>query len=789
MRQQIGHCLIVAGAILTILAVPAHAQKETLLLRQPTISAEHVAFVYAGDIWVADRNGGAARRLTVNPGIESNPFFSPDGALIAFSGNYDGNTDIYTIPVAGGSPKRLTFHPADDSVAGWTSDGKRILFSSTRYSTSNRYSRLFTISTDSDFPEALPMPMAERGAYSPDGKRIAYTPLRDAFQSWKRYRGGRVPPVWLFDLKTFDIVEVPHEKASDTCPMWLGDTVYFLSDRKGTMNLFACQAGSKKVRQLTHHNDFDVKWASAGGGVIVYEQGGKIHVLDPLKGKSEALRITVGADLPQTRPRYVKAASFIRGAEISPTGVRAVFEARGEIFTVPAKKGDIRNLTETPGAHERYPAWSPDGRRIAYLSDASGEYQLMLREQSGFAPPKALSLGPPTFYYWPQWSPDSQKIMYRDKRLNLFYVDLKTSNPVLIDTDTYDHVEPSFDPAWSPDSRWITYVKRLDNHLCALFLYELSSGKKHQVTDGASDVGSPRFSRDGRYLFFSASTNVGLNVGWQDMSSYERPVRRSLYVAVLSKTEPSPFAPQSDDEPVSQPAGKEGDKEDKAKAKSPKTEQELRKGKVEQKPQPARTRIDLEKLDQRIVSLPLPARNYGDLQTAADGSLFYAALPERIHQETGYDAQGTILYRFDMKERRERPFLERIRSFSISADGKSLLYRAWDNSFGIVKTTDQPKPGDGKLNLDSMEVRIEPRAEWTQMFNDAWRIQRDFFYAANMNGADWPAVREKYRPFLEHVGHRSDLNYVFAEMFGELVAGHAYVSGGDMTEPPRVPVG
>jgi tricorn protease len=787
-RDAMKH-FILSCFLLPIFTTAAFGQDESLLLRQPTVSAEHVAFVYAGDIWIADRDGGSARRLTVNPGVESNPMFSPDGSLIAFSGNYDGNGDVYTIPVTGGSPKRLTYHPADDLVLGWTPDGQKILFSSTRHSTTNRYSRFYTVPLEGGFPEPLPMPMAERGSYSPDGTHIAYTPLRDAFQTWKRYRGGRIPTIWLFDLKTYDIIEIPHERASDTNPIWLDNTIYFLSDRNHTMNLFAYETRSRKVRQVTHHEDFDVKSASAGGGVIVYEQGGRLHLFNPKDGTSKSLKIRVAPDLPYTRPHYEKAAPFIRNADLSPTGVRAVFEARGDIFSAPAKKGDIRNLTRTPGVHERDPAWSPDGKWIAYFSDASGEYQLMLREQTGLEEPKVISLGDATFYYSPKWSPDSRKILYTDKRLNLFYLDLQTSKTVLVDTDTYEHAVRSLDPAWSPDSKWITYTKRLDNQLRAVFLNDLATGKSHQLSDGLSDASSACFGLDGKHLFFSASTNYGLNVGWQDMSSYDRAVRRSLYVAVLSKEATSPFAPESDEESADDKTKMEKDAKPSDEAKKDEKEGKGNAGGKEKEQKKIEVRIDLENLDQRIVTLPAPARNYANLQAAADGKLFYLALTDKTHQEMGDNPEGHTLYRFDMKERKEKPFLEKVQSYWISRDGKNLLYRGSANSFGIVKTSEEPKPGEGKLDLARMEIHVDPRAEWSQMFNEAWRIQRDFFYDPKMHGANWPAVREKYRPFLAHVGHRTDVNYIFAEMFGELVVGHAYVSGGDMPETDRVPVG
>ena len=781
--------LILACLLLQGIAPAAAEQDETLLLRQPTISDEHVAFVYAGDIWIANRDGGLARRLTVNPGVETDPTFSPDGTLIAFSGNYDGNTDVYVLPVTGGSPRRLTFHPGSDWAIGWTPNGKQIVFNTRRFSVTNRYGRLATVPLEGGFPQPLAMPMADRGAYSADGARIAYTPIAPAFASWKRYRGGRISPIWLFDLKTHEIEEISHENANTAYPIWLGDTVYFLSDRNHTMNLFAYNIRKKKVHQVTHHNNFDVKSASAGAGVIVYEQAGRLYIYDPEADTSKPLKIRVTPDLPDTRPHYEKAAPFVRNADLSPTGVRAAFEARGEIFTVPAKKGDVRNLTRTPGAHDRDPAWSPDGKWIAYFSDAGGEYQLMLREQTGLEEPEIISLGDPTFYYAPVWSPDSKKIIYTDKRLNLFYIDLEKKKPVLVDTDTYDYLWKSLDPVWSPDSKWIAYTKRLDNQLRAVFLYELASGKAHQVTDGLSDASSACFSRDGKYLFFAATTNLGLNVGWADMSSYERPIRGSLYVVVLNKEDPSPFAPESDEESVEGKDEEENDNGEEKDRPNGKDDDEKEQDEDKKEKKEVEVKIDLENIDQRIVALPLPARHYGNLKAAADGQLFYFVLAEKMFLEASDNPEGHSLHRFDRKKREDKTFLTTIRSYWISSDGKNLLYRSSDNAYGIVKTNAEPKAGDGRLSLDRMEVYVDPRAEWEQMFNEAWRIQRDFFYAANMHGADWPAVRERYRPFLEYVGHRSDLNFLFAEMFGELVCGHAYVGGGDMPDTPQVQVG
>ncbi|MCX8038730.1 MAG: PDZ domain-containing protein [Candidatus Sumerlaeia bacterium] len=784
MRKQwiLTGVFIVLGLGATQAADPETAAGETLLLRHPTVSATHVAFQYAGDIWIAPRTGGTARRLTVHEGLETRPRFSPDGRWIAFSGDYDGNTDVYLLPAEGGTPKRLTYHPADDWVEGWSPDGKKVLFSSTRESLNRRARRLHCVPVAGGFEETLPMPMAEHGAFSPDGARLAYTPLRDAFRTWKRYRGGQTTPIWLLDLKTLDYVEIPHERASDTYPVWLGNTVYFLSDRNGVMNLFAYSTRTKRVRQITHHTDYDVKYVSGGDGVLVYEQAGRIHLYNPQDGSTRTLRIRVAADLPHARPRFVKVADQIRSASLSPTGVRAVFEARGDIFTVPAKKGDPRNLTQTPAVHERSPAWSPDGRQIAYFSDAGGEYQLVLRDQMGTGPLQVISPGEPDYYHSPKWSPDGKKILYQRNRHKLYYMDMGERKPVLVVTDLY-LLNSRLSPVWSPDSRWIAYTRRLDNNLAALFVYELASGKSHQVTDGLAEVGSPAFSRDGQYLYFSASTNLGPDVGWAGMAAFEHRTQNNLYLIVLRKDKPTPFAPESDEEAVkAEPDKKKVEPADSKKADGEKSGASPAKKAPEKPTPPVSVKIDFENIAQRIVALPLPARNYSNLQVASDGKLFYL--------ERGEGTAGTSLQRFDLKERKSRLFLDRVTGYTLSADGKSLLYSMAGGGWAITSAITDPKPGEGRLNLDGMEAYVDPPAEWGQIFDEAWRIERDYFYDPTMHGADWPAVREKYRKFLPHVGHRDDLNYLLAEMLGEMVVGHAYITGeGDMPRTPNVPVG
>ena len=442
---------VVLFVLMAVSAASAQAEKPTLYQR-PAISKTHIAFVYAGDLWIVSRDGGEAERLTTGVGTETDPFFSADGSMIAFTGEYDGNVDAYVVPASGGVPKRLTYHPGADRVAGWTPDGKQILFRSPRNSYSD-FTRLFTITPDGGFPSELPLVMAYAGSYSADGARLAYMPMPPAHTIWKRYRGGRTSPVWIAKLSDSSVEKLPRENSNDFNPMWVGHKVYFLSDRGGTVTLYAYDTGTKKVTQAIENKGLDIKSASAGPGAIVYEQFGSLHLYDLSAGKERALKIALAGDLPGVRPRFEKAASRIRNAAISPAGARAVFEARGEILTVPAEKGDVRNLTRSSGVAERDPSWSPDGKWIAYFSDESGEYALHLREQSGQGEARKISLGnPPSFFYAPVWSPDSKKIAFHDKRLNLWYVELEKGTPVKVDTDMYDHPERSLDPAWAPDS-------------------------------------------------------------------------------------------------------------------------------------------------------------------------------------------------------------------------------------------------------------------------------------------------------------------------------------------------
>ncbi len=752
---------------------PAVAGAEKpLLLRQPALGKARIVFVYGGDLWSVARDGGEAVRLTAGVGVEGSPVFAPDGERVAFSAEYGGNQDVYLVLADGGEPARLTYHPGADVPVAWSPDGAKILFRSPRESYA-RFSRLFTIAASGVFPDAVPLPEAWSGCYSPDGSRLAYMPVTPANAAWKRYRGGETTKIWVADLATAHVEAIPRRNSNDSNPMWIGDRIYFLSDRSGPISLFRYDLASKKVTQLLRNDSFDFKNASAFGDTIAYEQFGSIFLYDIRAGKSKKVDIAVHGDVAALQPTFDKVSARIGSAAISPTGVRAVFEARGDIFTVPAEKGNVRDLTNTPGVAERDPSWSPDGMRIAYFSDESGEYALHMASQNGLGPVEKISLGdPPAFFYHPAWSPDSKKIAYTDNRLNVWVTDLSAKKPVKVDTDTYQTPFRDLDPVWSPDSRWIAYNKVLENHLRAVFVYSLASGKSTQVTDGMSDAVYAQWDKSGKYLFFTASTDTGLTTAWLDMSSIGHRVTRSVYAVVLRKEDPSPVAPESDDEKAKSAAKDNAAKEGQAKDGAAK--------------QPPEVRIDFAGIDQRIVALPIPERTYESMAAGKEGVLY---LLEAVGGGDGLrDRPAFTVQKFDLKTRKTEKLLDGVREFDVSANGEKMLVLQGE-SWRIVSATAPPKAAEGALKLDGMEMRIDPRQEWRQMYNEVWRIERDFFYDPNLHGLNLKAAEEKYRPYAENVASREDLNYVFEEMLGELTVGHLFVRGGAMPDVKRVPVG
>jgi len=788
MRSRLALCFCLL-AVAT--ASVATAQETPMLATWPTVNQTSVVFSYGGYLWTVPRGGREARQLTTG-GHEGRPYFSPDGKWIAFTGQYDGNIDAYVMPADGGEPRRLTWHPASDVVVGWTPDGKKVLFQSPREAYAD-FARIYAVPLTGGVPEALPMWRAETGSYSPDASHFAYVPNLKWQQAWKRYRGGQTTPIYIVRLKDLQLEKIPRDNSNDDAPAWMADTVYFLSDRNGSVSLFAYDTKTKQVKQLIENKGLDLKSLTAGPDVLAYEQFGGIYLFDPKTGKSSRVDIKIAGDLPSTRPHWVKIADKIQNASISPTGARAVFEARGEILTVPAEKGDIRNLTRTTAAAERDPAWSPDGKWIAYFSDESGEYALHLRNQSGLGETKKINLGnPPSYFYSPTWSPDSKKISYLDKRLNVWYLDIEKGAPVKVDSDLFDDPTYTLDPAWSPDSKWLTYSKYLPSHFRAIYVYSLESGKSAQITDGLGEARFPVFDKNGKYLYFAASTDYGLSSGWLDLTSYQHRVSRSVYAVVLKKGEPSPTEPQSDDEKVAKPEEKSKDDKaqaDKSKKDSGKKEDEKKDGekkdgdkKDEKKEEPVTVTIDLDGIGQRIVALPIEAKNYSGLNPGKSGVLFLVEVPF-VPRSDGPPSFSVT--KFDLSTRKTEPFLNGVNGGAFSANGEKVLYRQGESWF-IAATAAAPKPGEGALKLDGMEVYVDPRAEWNQMYHEVWRIQRDFLYDPHTHGLNIVATESKYSPYLKAVLGRSDLNHIFVEMLGEVTIGHMFVGGGDLPKATKV---
>lgn len=755
----------ISGFILTLGVITVSFQQAkaqgTQLLREPTISETTIVFVHANDLWKVDRNGGQAVRLTSNIGGESNPHFSNDGKWIAFTGQYAGNSDVYILPIEGGEPKRLTWHPGADIVTGWTPKGE-VLFRSGRASYPTAINQFWTIGMDGGMPKMLPIPQASSGEISPDGKYVAYNPITFWDPEWRNYRGGQAQPIWILDLKSFDLVQTPRtDNERHVDPVWYKSSVFYLSERDYANNVWSYNPVTKQEKQWTFHTDFDAKSLDAGGGMIVYEQGGYLHLLNPENGETKHISVTVAGDMSWGRERWEEPSAFqMTNAALSPTGKRAIFEVRGEIITVPKEEGTWRNLTNSSGSAERAPVWSPDGAKVAWFSDKSGEYALMISDQFGLEEPRTIELPNPTFYFQPDWSSDGKFIAYTDTDYNMWYVNVESGKATMVDTDTYAHPNRTFNPFWSPDSKWIAYVKLLNSQFKAVHVHNIETGKTHMLTDGMSDAITPVWDESGKYLYFLASTNFGLNTGWLDMSSFDMSVTRGLYMIVLSDDEPSPLLPKSDDEEVKEEKSdsKEDDKKDADKS----------------------VVIDLDGIAERTLSLDIPLRDYPGLLKGPEGSVFvFEAIPN----------EGTKLHKYEIKDQKASTFLPSVNAAVVSEDRKSLLYRS-GGTWGIVETSGKDKKvGDGRLSLSSFKLKINPQEEFEQIFRDGWRFMRDFLYVDNMHGAPWNDVYEWYAPWVKHAKHRSDLNYVVDIMSGEVAVGHSYVRGGDYPDLESVPAG
>jgi tricorn protease len=794
-RRSLLLCLSVVMAA-GLAAIPSRAPAQaaadqapdgpTKLLRFADISKDKVVFAYAGDLWIASREGGAARRLTSHVGDELFPKFSPDGKWIAFTGEYDGNPDVYVISAEGGEPKRLTFHPGNDIVLGWTPDGKNILFRSDRFSAPpGRYTKLFLVSPQGGPAKPLQVPRASLTSFSPDGTKIAYLETSQEFRTWKRYRGGWSPAIGIFDLKKNSYEELPKTAGMDLFPMWHDNTIYFISDRDGVMNLFSYDLGSKQTKKLTDYKEYDIKWPSLGPDAIVYENGGLLCEFNLASGKTRNLPIVVRAEDLETRPEFKSVPTSIGSYSLSPSAARALVEARGNIFTIPAEHGSIRTLTTNhSGVHELNPAWSPDGKSIAYLSDKTGEFELYTRPQMGGEETRITTDGG-VYRYGPLWSPDSKKLLYWDKVLRLWYVSLDDKKPVLVDKSDFGSIS---DGSWSPDSLWITYSKPRRRGANDVFLYSLATKKTTGISDDFYSDNNPVFDDNGKYLYFISTRYFYPSIGQLDQR-FNYYSTDGVFAVTLKADEASPFKPQSDEEKA---ADEKKDEKKAADAKSvdKKSDEQKEEKKDEKKTEAVKPiQIDLEGIRSRVAPAPISAGILSNLAARKD-KFFYISTPQEARQfGTGDRGSKNVLHVYDVTKREDKVLLDGIDGYDLDKEGKKVIYKAGP-VYGIVEAIPgKAKVGEGKLNLNELQVQIDPREEWREVFHEAWRIERDFYWDPNMTGHNWKKIGDRYEALLPWVAHRSDLNYIIGEMIAELNTSHTYVSGGDQPAKPQVSVG
>ncbi len=744
---------------LTALVIPtlgrAQVPTPTRLLRQPTLSATQVAFTYGADLWVAERAGGVARRLTSTPAVESDPHFSPDGRTIAFTSNRSGVAQVYTVSTAGGEPQRLTWYPAPSLARGWTPDGERVLYSSSRGSAPTGYNRLWSVSRTGGPSTVLPAPWAYDGSLSGDGKKLVVDRVTRWDWEWRSYRGGQNTPLTILDLATLDEVRIPNARSADRWPVWVGGRIYFVSDRDWAMNVWSYDVATRALAQVTRFTDAEVKSLAGGPGGLAFEQDGYLHTLDPATGRTQRLEIVVQGDFPWAATRWEDVSRFAGSASLSPTGKRALFAARGEIFTVPVEDGDVRNLTRTSGTDDRLPVWSPDGKEIAWFSDDGSGYALLIAPQDALGAPRRIPIGESRMAWEATWSPDGKRIAFVDDDVRIRVVDVAAGTISTADVGGSNIERGGMGLRWSPDSRWLAYDKTYPNNLSRIVVWSLESGRATPLTDAMADAQSPAWDRDGRHLYFLASTDVGLGSGWANTSAVSASATYGVYVMVLRAGDPTPFTPKSDEENAP-PAPK------------PDT------GAVQ-------VRIDVANIDRRILSMSMPVRDYQLVVAGPKGTVF-------VGEAAGNGGPpGLTLHKYTLKDRKAEVFLRGVGAASVSNDGERMIVRA-GTQWRVVGTARAPEASAGNLAV-ALRMELDRKEEWKQIFAEAWRYERDFFYDPGMHGNDWNAVRRRYEPLVAHVQHRADLTYILDQVNGELSVGHSFVGGGDFPAVDTVRVG
>lgn len=771
--MKLGVIVIGAAMISAASAIAsANAQEQTLLLRDPALSDANIAFVYAGDLWIADRNGANPKRLTSSPVNETNPVFSPDGSMIAYTANYENNNDVYVISAAGGQPKRLTWRSGDDIAFDWTPDCRAVAFSSRRETNHGRSAQLYHVSVDGGLPEKQMAARIFRGQYDASGSRFAYIAHGPAYNGlyggtsgWRGYRGGASPSIMIMDMAAQSVTEIAGDRINDIEPMWIGDDLYFVSDRDDkVLNIFRYDSATGQATKVSNEDVWDIRAADAHGGAIIYEAGGRLKMLDPATGDVNEVRVSIRPDLPQLRPQWKDASKTIQNFDLSPTGKRLALTARGDVYTVPTEDGSTRNLTKTDGAREYTALWSPDGEEIAYIDASGAEQVLVVTDQTGSGDGRRFSLGG-DFYALLDWGGKGQRIAFTNNKLELFTIDVNNGRITRVSAGKHrDQVEADF----SPDGRWLAYTEEQSNFNKMLKLYDFAAGRSYDVGDNLADATSPAFSPDGKYLYFAASTNSGPAQVFLDMSNQERPYRAAIYAVVLASDGASPVQPETGDE--GGPEEKEDDDKDEDKQ--------------------AATRIDIAGLSNRIVALPVAERNYSHLSVAKDGTLYYIQNVQSgaINTPPGEDEdEENQLVRFKFDDREAELVMAGVTASSITSKGEHIVLQKADGSILTAKLGDSLEAEP--VNLGDVKALIDPRQEWAQIFDEAWRMEKAFFYDPNMHGLDWQGVYDRYRPLVAHVGRREDLTALIVEMIAEMQVGHNRSGGGDIHRESGADVG
>lgn len=734
------------------------AQNDAKLMRYPDINNNLITFVYAGDIWTVDANGGDASRLTSHKGLELFPKISPDGQWIAFSAEYSGDRQVYVMPSTGGTPRQLTYYQSvgmmpprggfDNVVLDWTPDSKSILVRMNRTPYGKRIGTYYLVPIDGGMEQSLQIPEGGFGVLSPDAKQLCFAPVSREFRTWKRYKGGRAADLWIYNLEKDQSERITKFVGSDQIPTWYNNAIYFASDRDLKLNIHKYDLATKEITQLTHHKTFDVMWPSGENGQMVYENGGELYKLNLETGKEERVAVNIHFDNPNILPYYKNVKDFIQGAAISPSAKRVLFDARGDIFSVPAEHGPTFNLTQTQGVRETAPSWSPDGKYIAYYSDATGEYEIYLLENKKGAKAKQVTFNSSNWMYDAVWSPNSKYLLFFDRSLQLKYLNVASGQVKTVDTADRNEIRHY---AFSPDSEWITYAKNSANEQSAVWVHQVSTGKNYQLTNDTFADFAPVFSTDGNFIYFLSNRDFNLSFSSFEFNYLYNNATR-IFAMALKADGPKLFPIKNDVETVKVETPEADQKKKKSKKGAESTKQD-----------DIKVSIDFDGIANRITALPLSASNYDDLTPVKDGLL--------------YTNEGK-LHRYNLDDQKDEVIMENISHYQLAANGEKILYHSGE-TFGIAGLKAGQKAGEGKLNLDDVEMKIDPRKEWNQIYNDGWRIFRDYFYVDNMHGVDWQQIRDNYNQLLPYVSHRADLDYILGEIISETNTGHAYVNYGD----------